>query len=48
MIDKNEELEYNSSVTTNKKGEAMLGQVYGAVADVVNPTRNGRKHDDAL
>lgn len=48
MKDKNEELKYNSSVTTNKKGEAILGQLYGTVADVVNPTRNGRKYDDAL
>lgn len=48
MKDKNEELKYNNSVTTNKKGEAILGQLYGTVADVVNPTRNGRKYDDAL
>lgn len=43
-----EELKLDDTVKTNSKGEAILGRLYGTVADVVNPTRNGRKYDDAL
>lgn len=43
-----EELILDDSVKQNSKGEAILGRLYGTVADVVNPTRNGRKYDDAL
>ena len=45
---KKEELKLDDSVKQNSKGEAILGRLYGTVADVVNPTRNGRKYDDAL
>ena len=45
---KKEELRLDSTVTQNSKGEAILGRLYGTVADVVNPTRNGRKYDDTL
>lgn len=45
---KKEELKFDDTKKQNHKGEAILGQLYGTVADVVNPTRNGRKYDDAL
>ena len=45
---KKEELQLDSSVKQNKKGEAILGRLFGTVADVVNPTRNGRKYSDKL
>ena len=43
-----EELKLDDTVKQNSKGEAILGRLYGTVADVVNPTRNGRKYDDTL
>ena len=45
---KKEELILDDSVKQNAKGEVILGRLYGTVADVVNPTRNGRKYDDSL
>ena len=45
---KKEELKLDDTVKQNSKGEAILGRLYGTVADVVHPTRNGRKYDDAL
>lgn len=45
---KKEELKLDDTVKQNSKGEAILGRLYGTVADVVHPTRNGRKYDDTL
>ena len=45
-----EELKLDDKLTTNtdKQGRGILGKLYGVVADVVNPTRNGRKYSDQL
>lgn len=48
MTQKKEELKLDDSVKVNSKGEAILGKLTGPVADVVNPTRNGRKYSDSL
>lgn len=42
------ELKFDDSVKLNKKGEAILGKLQGPIADVVNPTRNGRKYSEKL
>lgn len=42
------ELKFDDSVKLNKKGEAILGKLRGPIADVVNPTRNGRKYSEKL
>lgn len=47
-IKKTEELQLNDNIKESKRGEAILGQLYGPVADIVNPTRNGRKYDESL
>lgn len=37
----------DDSVKVNKKGEAILGRLYGPVAEFVAPTRNGRMYDES-
>lgn len=44
----NKTLQFDDSVKFNKKGEAILGKLQGPVADIVNPTRNGRKYSEEL
>lgn len=44
---KREELVFDDSVKVNKKGEAILGRLYGPVAEFIAPTRNGRMYDEA-
>lgn len=48
MIITNEEIKYDGSVSTNKTGNPVLGRLYGPCADIVNPTRNGRRYSNAL
>ncbi|WP_300924741.1 hypothetical protein [uncultured Clostridium sp.] len=48
MAKKNEVLQLDDTVKQNSKGEVILGQLYGPCADIINPTRNGRKYDEAL
>lgn len=43
---KNERLILDDSVKQNKKGEAILGKLYGPVAEFIVPTRNGRMYDE--
>lgn len=43
-----EELQFDDSIKLNKKGEVILGKLQGPVADIVNPTRNGRKYSEEL
>ena len=44
---KREDLVFDDSVKVNKKGEAILGRLYGPVAEFIAPTRNGRMYDEA-
>ena len=39
---KREDLVFDDSVKINSKGEAILGRLYGPVAEFIAPTRNGR------
>lgn len=42
------ELKFDDSVKQNRKGEAILGKLRGPVADIIDPTRNGRKYSEKL
>lgn len=44
---KREDLVFDDSVKVNSKGEAILGRLYGPVAEFIAPTRNGRMYDEA-
>lgn len=44
---KREDLVFDDSVKVNNKGEAILGRLYGPVAEFIAPTRNGRMYDEA-
>ena len=39
----NEELTFDRSALVSEKGSPKLGRQSGPVADIINPTRNGRK-----
>lgn len=43
-----EQLKYDSSVTSDKHGKAILGVLEGPCADFVNATRNGRLYSQEL
>ena len=43
-----EELKYDSSAKISSKGTAILGKLTGVCADIINPTRNGRKYSNEL
>lgn len=43
---KREDLVFDDSVKVNSKGEAILGRLYGPVAEFIAPTRNGRMYDE--
>lgn len=43
---KREDLVFDDSVKVNNKGEAILGRLYGPVAEFIAPTRNGRMYDE--
>ena len=43
-----EDLQLDDSVKKNKKGEAILGKLYGPCADFLLPTRNGRGYSEEL
>ena len=45
---KQEELQFDSSVKVNSKGDPILGRLTGPCADIINPTRNGRKYSNEL
>lgn len=45
---KQEQLELDDTVKTNKTGNPILGRLSGPCADFINPTRNGRKYTQAL
>ena len=45
---KREELELNDSIKQNKDGKPILGVLEGPCADIINPTRNGRKYSESL
>jgi hypothetical protein len=47
-VNKTEELKYSSSTGVNKNGQPVLGTLEGPVADIINPTRNGRKYSENL
>ena len=44
----NEELKFDSSAVVSEKGSPILGKLSGPVADIINPTRNGRKYSEKL
>ena len=44
---KREELVFDDSIKVSNKGEAILGKLYGPVAEFIAPTRNGRMYDEA-
>jgi len=44
----NEELKFDSSAVVSEKGSPILGKLSGPVADIINPTRNGRKYSEQL
>lgn len=44
----NEELTFDSSAQLSEKGSPILGRLSGPVADIINPTRNGRKYSEQL
>lgn len=43
-----EELTFDNSVKVNSKGDPILGRLTGPCADIINPTRNGRKYSNEL
>ena len=43
-----EDLTYNGQVTSSYDGNPILGCLEGPCADIINPTRNGRKYSDEL
>ena len=45
---KQEELQFDDSVKVNSKGDPILGRLTGPCADIINPTRNGRKYSNEL
>ena len=45
---KREELSLDDSVKVSSKGNPILGVLEGPCADIIEPTRNGRKYDDTL
>ena len=47
-VDRREDLSLDDSVKKSKRGEVILGRLFGPVADFINATRNGRKYDEAL
>ena len=46
--EKKEELKFNDYPGVNSKGQSVLGTLEGYCADIVNPTRNGRKYSEEL
>ena len=49
MSDKiRETLAFEDLTTEEKEKRHILGRLYGPIADVVNPTRNGRKYSEEL
>ena len=44
----NEELTFDRSALVSEKGSPILGRLSGPVADIINPTRNGRKYSEQL
>lgn len=46
--EKNEELLFSDSEKKNKNGESILGTLEGPCADIINPTRNGRRYSEEL
>ena len=44
----NEELKFDNSAVLSEKGSPILGRLSGPVADIINPTRNGRKYSEKL
>lgn len=45
---KQEELQFDNSVLRSEKGSPILGRLSGPCADIINPTRNGRKYSEKL
>lgn len=43
---KREDLRFDDTVKVNNRGEAILGRLYGPVAEFIAPTRNGRMYDE--
>lgn len=48
MSETREELQFNDSQKTDKNGQVILGTLEGCCADIVAPTRNGRKYSEQL
>lgn len=47
-IKHNEELSFDDSIKISSSGNPILGVLAGPCADIIDPTRNGRKYDDSL
>lgn len=45
---KTEELTYDSTAKISSKGSPILGHLEGPIADIIEPTRNGRKYSEEL
>lgn len=45
---KKPDLILDDSVKQNKRGEAILGRLYGPCADIIHSTRNGRKYPEKV
>ena len=43
-----ETLAFEDLTAEEKEKRHILGRLYGPVADVINPTRNGRKYSEEL
>lgn len=43
-----EELQFDNAAKVSTKGSAILGRLHGPCADIINPTRNGRKYSKEL
>ena len=43
-----EDLQFDGNATVSVNGSPILGKLSGPCADIINPTRNGRKYSDSL
>ena len=48
IINKNEELQFDPTQTTNGNGSVVIGHLSGPCADIIKSTRNGRKYSEQL
>lgn len=43
-----ETLAFENLTEEEKSSRHILGRLYGPIADIINPTRNGRKYSEEL